>query len=58
VKIPEGGGQATPVMELVKGEIIQSSPQLLAGGKAGGFVCTPIFHAQERSTPSISRRKS
>jgi serine/threonine-protein kinase len=34
VRIPSAGGQATPVTEMAPGEVIQSSPQFLPGGKA------------------------
>jgi hypothetical protein len=33
-RIPSAGGQVTPVTEMAPGEVIQSSPQILPGGKA------------------------
>jgi serine/threonine protein kinase len=34
VRIPDGGGQSVPVTELATGELVQTSPQILPGGKA------------------------
>jgi Tol biopolymer transport system component/tRNA A-37 threonylcarbamoyl transferase component Bud32 len=53
VRIPSGGGPATPVMEFTSGENTQASPQLLPGGKAALFASN-ILGGADNATVDVA----
>jgi len=61
-RIPEGGGQPTPVIEFASGETAQTSPQILPGGKAVLFAANTKTGAETATVEVVSladrRRKT